>query len=63
MKTLLFIVTMMLCGQFYAQEATIKLSGSIFGSDSDMLFISQMYDDNKIKDFDTIMMDLSLIHI
>ena len=48
---------MTLCGQFHAQEATIKLSGSIFGSDSDMLFISQMYDDNKIKDFDTILMD------
>ena len=57
MKSILFIITTLLCGLFYAQEATIKLSGSIFGSDADMLFISQMYDDNKIKDFDTIMMD------
>ena len=41
----------------FGQTASVKLSGSIFGAPTDTLFVSQMYDNNRIKDFDTIVMD------
>lgn len=45
-------------GQTAAQKQTnINLSGSIFNAATDTLFVSQMYDNNKIQDFDTILMD------
>ena len=57
MKFKLLILNLVLCLSSYAQEANITLSGSIFGAETNMLFISQMYDNNQVKDFDSIVMD------
>ena len=57
MKCKLLIICLFLTQIIIGQTASLKLSGSIFGAPTDTLFVSQMYDNNRIKDFDTIIMD------
>ena len=57
MKCKLLIICLFLTQMSIGQTASVKLSGSIFGAPTDTIFVSQMYDNNRIKDFDTIIMD------
>ena len=57
MKYKLLVIGLILSQICIGQKANVTLSGSIFGAPTDTLFVSQMYDNKRIKDFDTIIMD------
>ncbi|MBL6667066.1 MAG: AhpC/TSA family protein [Crocinitomicaceae bacterium] len=57
MKCKLLFICLFFTHMGIGQTAIVKLSGSIFGAQTDTLFVSQMYDNNRVKDFDTIIMD------
>ncbi|MEJ6588558.1 MAG: TlpA disulfide reductase family protein [Crocinitomicaceae bacterium] len=57
MKIKLLLLCLLTFGGIKAQEINIDVSGSIFGSKTDTLFLSQLYDNNVIKDFDTLIMN------
>ena len=57
MKYKLLFTCLFLAQMGMGQTASVKLSGSIFGATTDTLFVSQMYDNNRVKDFDTLIMD------
>ncbi|MEJ6685904.1 MAG: redoxin family protein [Crocinitomicaceae bacterium] len=57
MKRKILLLSLIFVGAVRAQEANIHLSGSIFGALTDTLFLSQQYDNNVLKDFDTILID------
>jgi hypothetical protein len=46
-----------LCGTFFSQKAELLISGSIFNSPTDSLFIAQSFENNKQQNYDTIIMD------
>jgi thiol-disulfide isomerase/thioredoxin len=57
MKFKLLFIGLIITQMGIGQTANVKLSGSIFGAPTDTLFVSQMYDNNRVKNFDTIVTD------
>ena len=57
MKLFNLLLFVSLCGNFFSQKAELLISGSIFNSPSDSLFIAQSFENNKQQNYDTIVMD------
>ncbi len=57
MKYLYTCLSLMISCHGYAQQAQLKLSGSIFNADTDTLFIAQSFGDGNYNYYDTILID------
>tara|TARA_Y100001933_G_C18965619_1_gene550162 strand:+ start:554 stop:1666 length:1113 start_codon:yes stop_codon:yes gene_type:complete len=57
MKLINLLLFVSLCGNFLSQKAELFISGAIFNSPSDTLFIIQSFENNKQQNYDTILMD------
>ena len=57
MKLLPILFFIALSFSTYAQKAELNLSGSIFNSPTDTLFISQVFGQEKYQNYDTVIMD------